>query len=237
MKQNVRRLVASEWMFMLLWGVTILSPVFAGAYAFKHRSCLPSQARPDLGCLTRTEPNASELEVYLAEDQEIIETMMGDTLLVKSPPKANPVTEVDIIGREALVNGRLLGVGDQIQDATITAVSARYVTVQWNGTSTTFSPINGQEREEASSRTSPRPRGGSTRPSTTRKRPKRSEPRSVRIKAPRGSKPVPTPKEKERLKKMPPPDEKAVRKLEKVRLKNMPSLRPKLPKKGRLKKG
>jgi len=223
---------------MMLWGVTILSPVFAGAYAFRHREYLTSQARLDLNCLIQAEPNESDLRAFLATDQEIIDAMIGDTLLVKAPPQTNPVTEVDIIGQEVLVNGKLYRVGDNVDDAKITAITARNVTVQWNGTSTTFSPINGQEQEGGSGGLSPSTRRLSSRSSTPRKRPKRSEARSVRIKPPREGKRTrtSTPEKKERLKKMSTAEKKAAKNEERKSLRKTPSPKPKVPKKARVRK-
>ncbi|MCP4450692.1 MAG: hypothetical protein GY809_04470 [Planctomycetes bacterium] len=236
MKSNAKQRLESQWLIMMLWGVTILSPVVAGAYAFRHRESLTSRARLDLNCLIQAEPSESELKLCLAKDQAIIDAMMGDTLLVKTPPQTNPVTEVDIIGQEVLVNGKLYSVGDHVDDAEITAITARYVTVQWNGTSTTFSPINGQEQAGGSRGLSQYPRRSSPRSSTSRKRPKRSEARSVRTKPSREGKRIPTPEKKERPKKMPPAEKKATKNAERKNLKKMPSQKPKVPKKARARK-
>jgi hypothetical protein len=236
MKQHKKHLLESEFLIMLLWGVTILSPVFAGAYAFRHREYLTSQARLDLNCLIQTEPNESDLKACLAKDQEVIDAMIVETLLAKAPPKTNPVTEVDIIGQEVLVNGKLYRVGDTVDDAKIMAIAARNVTVQWNGTSTRFSPINGQEQAGGSREPSRRPRRFSPGSSTTKKRPKRGEARLARVKPPRGGKRVPTPDEKERVKKAASAERKATKKLEKERSPKMPSAKPKVPKKARVKK-
>ena len=220
---------------MLLWSVTILSPVFAGAYAFRHRECPTSQARWDPSSLIQVEPSESDLKAYMAKDQEVIDTMMVDNLIAKAPPRTNPVTEVDIIGQEVLVNGKLYRVGDNVDDATITAISAQDVTVQWNGTSTTFSPIAGQDRGGASrgpSQRSGRPSPGS---STTRKRPKRGDARSVRVKPPREGKRMSTPEQKKSLRRTATADKKAATSKEKKNLKKILSGGPKVAKKARLK--
>jgi len=205
MRQNTKQLLESELLVTLLWGVAVLSLVFAGAYTFRYRACLTSQAPLDPNSLIQAEPNEVDLKGYVAKDQKVMDAMQADNLIAKAPPKTNPVTEVDIIGQEALINGKLYKVGDTVGDAKITAITARNVTVEWNGASTTFSPINGQD-QGGPSRGSGRPSPGS---SASKNRPKRSVTRSVSVKPPRAGMRVPSREDMERFKNMSPDERKA----------------------------
>ena len=208
MKHNTKQLLESELMITLLWGAAVLSLVFAGAYVFRYRACLTSQAPLDPNSLAQAEPNEVDLKGYVAKDQKVMDAMKADNLIAKAPPKTNPVTEVDIIGQEALINGKLYKVGDMVGDAKITAITARDVTVEWNGASTTFSPINGQD-QGGPSRGPGRPSPGS---SVSKNRSQKREARSVSVKPPRGGMRTPSPEDMERFKKMSPEERKAAAK-------------------------
>jgi hypothetical protein len=202
MKQNINKLFESNLGVMGLWGVTILCLVFAGAYAFRHKAFLSSQAQFDPNSLLQIEPNEAALKAYVAEDQNVMEAMKSDNLFVKAPPKTNPVKEVDIIGQEALINGKFFKVGDKVGDAKITAITARDVTVEWNGATSTFSPINGQDQGGGSKGSSQRSGRSSPRPSASKNRPNRSESRPMPARPPRGSMRRPTSEQMEQFRKM-----------------------------------
>jgi hypothetical protein len=167
MKQYLKNMLTPESRIMLLWGATTLCLVFAGAYIFRHKAFLSSQVQFDPNRLIQVEPNEAELKAYVASDQNIVEAMKADNLIAKVPPKTNPVKDVDIIGQEVIVNGKLYKVGDKIGDAEIMAIAADSVTVQWNGKSTTFTPINGQDQAGGAS-------GAGQRPGSSNKRPQPS---------------------------------------------------------------
>lgn len=205
MKQYVKNMLTSDSRIMLLWGITTLCLVFTGAYVFRHKAFLGSEVQFDPNRLSQVEPNEAELKAYVAADQNIVEAMKTDNLIAKAPPKTNPVKDVDIIGQEVIVNGKLYKVGDKIGDAEIMAITAESVTVQWNGKSTTFSPINGQDQ------------GGGSRPSVSRnrsqpsgasKRPGRAVVRSEGGGS-RGRMAPPSPEDIQRLRNMSPDERRA----------------------------
>ncbi len=197
-------MLTSDSRLMLLWGVTTLCLVFTGAYVFRHRAFLSSQVQFDPNRLIQVEPNEAALKAYVASDQNIMEAMKADNILAKAPPKTNPVKDVDIIGQEVIVNGKLYKVGDKIGDAEIMAITAQSVTVQWNGKSTTFSPINGQDQGGDSR--DPRSRSGRPSPGSTvsRNRSKRTESRPMPVRPPRGGMRRPTSEQMEQFRKMSP---------------------------------
>ncbi|MCP4454540.1 MAG: hypothetical protein GY809_24040 [Planctomycetes bacterium] len=212
MKQYTNRLLGSDSGARLLLGVTILCLVFAGAYAFRHKTFLSLQAQFDPNSLIQIEPNEAALKAYVAEDQNLMETMKGDNLFAKDPPKTNPVKEVDIIGQEVLVNGKLYKVGDKVGDAEIMAITAQSVTVQWNGATSTFSPINGQDQGGGSRGSRPRSGRPSPGPTVSRNRPKRSESRPMPARPPRAGMRMPTPEQMEQFRKMSPEQRQAATK-------------------------
>ena len=208
MKQSIKKTLTSDSRVMLLWGVTTLCVVFAAAYVFRHKAFLSSHVHFDPNRLRQIEPNEAELNAYLAEDQNMMEAIRADNLLAKAPPKSNPVTDVDIIGQEVLVNGKLYKVGDKISDAEIVAITAQSVTVKWNGTSTTFSPINGQDQGGGSSGSGQGPGASNRRsqPSGASSRPGRNV---ARGEGGRARMAPPTPEEIQRLGRMSPEERRA----------------------------
>lgn len=215
MRQLTKKLFGSQSGAMLLWGATFLCLLSAGAYAFRYRTFLNSQVQFDPNALVQAEPNEAALKAFVAEDQNVVEAMKGENLFVKTPPKTNPVTDVDIIGQEVLVNGKLYKVGDKIGDAEIMAITAGSVTVEWQGKRTTFSPINGQDQGgdsgDSRSRTS-RSSRPSSRTTVSRSRPKRTEARSGPVRPPRGGRRMPTPAEMEQFRRMSPQQQQAAAK-------------------------
>jgi hypothetical protein len=212
MKPYTKKMLESELWIMSLWGVTVLCLVFAGAYVFRYRAFLNAQVQFDPNSLSQTDPNEAELKAYVAKDQNVMEAMKAENLFVKAPPKTNPVTDVDIIGHEALINGKLFKVGDKVGDAKVTAITARGVTVEWNGASTTFSPINGPDQGGGSKRPGQRPGRPSRSPSSaSRNRPKRTAARSSSGPQ-RGGNRTPTPEQMKAFQRMSPQEQKTAMK-------------------------
>jgi hypothetical protein len=210
MKQNIKNMLTSDSRLMLLWGVTTLCLVFTGAYVFRHKAFLSSQVQFDPNRLIQIEPNEAALKAYVAADQNLMEAMKADNIIAKAPPKTNPVKDVDIIGQEVIINGKLYKVGDKVGDAEIMAITAKNVTVQWNGKSTTFSPINGQDQAGGASGSGQRPGSSNRRPqpSGTRSRSGRTVVRGEGGGS-RGRMTPPSPEDIQRLQKMSPDERRA----------------------------
>ncbi len=212
MKHYIKTLFGSKSGAMGLWGVTILCLVFAGAYVFRHKAFLSSEAQFDPNSLSQVEPNEAALKAYVAQDHNVMEAMKSDNLFAKASPKTNPVKEVDIIGHEALINGKLFKVGDMVGDAKITGITARDVTVEWNGATSTFSPINGQDQGGGSRGSRSRSGRPSPGPTVSRNRSTRRESRPMPARPPRGGMRMPTPEQMEQFKKMSPAQRQAATK-------------------------
>ena len=183
---------------MCLWGVTILCLVFAGAYVFRYRAFLSAQVQFDPNSLIRIDPNEAELKLYVAEDEKIMEAMKAENLFAKTPPKTNPVNDVDIIGQEVLINGKFYKVGDKVGEAEIMAITADSVTVEWQGARTTLTPLNGKDQGGGSS---PSSRRSTPSVSVSRNRTTRNTARAERSVRP-GRMAPPTPAEIARIRNM-----------------------------------
>jgi hypothetical protein len=87
-------------------------------------------------------PDANSLKQSLGAAQKAANTLKQNNLFVKTPPKENPIKQVDgILGHEVFIAGKWYKVGDQIADAKIVAIEATKVEIAWNGKKTSLSPI------------------------------------------------------------------------------------------------
>jgi hypothetical protein len=94
-----------------------------------------SLARPD------HDPNG--LKHCLGAARKAADTLKQNNLFVKMPPEQHPVKQVEgIFGSEVFIGGKWYKVGDKIGNATIVAINATNVKVEWNGKETSFSPID-----------------------------------------------------------------------------------------------
>lgn len=143
MKQRSETVLKSDSLVLALWGVVILCVVTSGAYVVRYQAFLDVPTPLDPNQFKHQDPNDTDLKQLVARDEDRVKAFQSDNLLVKEPPKQNPVNAVNIIGREALINGQLYKVGDKIGDALIVAITPKTVTVEWNGQKTTLSPLNG----------------------------------------------------------------------------------------------
>ncbi|MFC1760895.1 hypothetical protein ACFL6U_02315 [Planctomycetota bacterium] len=82
------------------------------------------------------------LEKALAADKEVAEALKKKNLIAPPPPEQNPIREVTgIIGHEAIINGKLYGVGDKVGDAEILEIGPISIKVTWKGKESTLSPM------------------------------------------------------------------------------------------------
>ena len=89
-------------------------------------------------------PDDNNVKSQLDKAKTIADTLKGQNLFSPPAPKQNPVTTVlGILGDEALINGRWYKAGDKVADATIVAVAPTAVTVEWDGKTKVFNPIDG----------------------------------------------------------------------------------------------
>ena len=166
MKNPVWHQNNQEWMVMGLLGLAVLSVAYAGARWIRSRAETANSVVLALRPLAIAEPNEPQIQAALAGDKPLLEALKKDNLFAPAPKPQNPVTQVNgIIGHyEALINGQLLKAGDSVGDAKIVSVTADTVTVEWQGQTSTFSPIGAPDSGGAG----PSPRNGASRPSRAR---------------------------------------------------------------------
>lgn len=92
--------------------------------------------------LTESGRDPNSLKQSLGQAKKAAETLKKSNLFVKTPPKQNPVKQVEgILGSEAFIAGKWYKVGDRIAEAKIVTIGATKVEIEWDGKKTSFSPI------------------------------------------------------------------------------------------------
>ena len=187
--------------------------MYAAASVLRYRLTSLHELSLTPAHLAKGDPNEEEFKIFLAADRERADKLKKDNLYAPAPPPRNPVGQVlGIMGNEALINGQWYKVDAKIGDATIVAITADAVTVEWKGQKTEFSPINGQGGASGPAGPPGRPPGGP---------PPGMPPNVVISSGPPGSSVGPppiSPEEMERLKSLPPEERRA---FIEARMKNM----------------
>ena len=92
--------------------------------------------------VAQSERDPNSLKQSLGQAKKAADSLKKSNLFVKTPPKQNPVKQVEgILGSEAFIAGKWYKVGDKIADAKIVTIGATKVEVEWDGKKTSFSPI------------------------------------------------------------------------------------------------
>jgi hypothetical protein len=90
-----------------------------------------------------SEPDAKNLTAQLGKFKKDADALKKQNLFSPPQPRQNPVKAVlGIFGDEALINGRWYKAGSKVADAKILAVGPTSVTVEWDGETKVFSPID-----------------------------------------------------------------------------------------------
>ena len=84
-----------------------------------------------------------ELNKCLSPTKEMAESLKKKNLFVPSQEKKNPVTEVRcILGDEVFINNKWCKEGEMVQDAKIVRLEPTQVTIEWEGKTTVFGPLD-----------------------------------------------------------------------------------------------
>jgi hypothetical protein len=125
------------------------------------------------------DPNG--LKDSLGAAKKTADTLKQNNLFVKTPPKTNPVRQVDgILGDEAFISGKWYKVGDKIADAKIVAIGATKVEIEWDGKKTSFAPM----AAASAGPPTPPPTAGPPKPEAARSAPKPPEVKAAKAEAP-----------------------------------------------------
>ncbi len=98
------------------------------------------------------------IQKELARQKPIADNLKKENLFSPPPPKEHPVKEVwGILGDEVLIKDKWYKVGQMIGDAKVVAIKPTEVSIEWDGTTKVFLPIDAAE--------APAPRGERPSPS------------------------------------------------------------------------
>ncbi|MHC4728321.1 MAG: hypothetical protein ACYS17_13960 [Planctomycetota bacterium] len=87
--------------------------------------------------------DANDIDKYFAKYKMLADALKKNNLFAPPPPKQHPVKEVTgIFGDEVIIRDKLYKVGDKVADAKIVAIEATKVTIEWDGKTKTFSPMD-----------------------------------------------------------------------------------------------
>jgi hypothetical protein len=89
--------------------------------------------------------DVNDIDKYFAKYKMLADALKKNNLFAPPPPKEHPVKEVTgIFGDEVIIRDKLYKVGDKVADATIVAIDATQVTIEWDGKKKTFSPMDAE---------------------------------------------------------------------------------------------
>jgi hypothetical protein len=92
----------------------------------------------------RSKPDGKIVADQLDKSTKVADALKKHSLFLPPAKKRHPVNAVlGILGDEALINGRWYRAGDKVADASIVAVAPTAVTVEWDGKTKVFNPIDG----------------------------------------------------------------------------------------------
>jgi hypothetical protein len=91
-----------------------------------------------------TDSNKPEdLSKYFKPGKEIADSLKKNNLFVKAPERKNPITEIRcILGNEVCINEKWYKEGEMVQDAKILKIEPAQVTIEWDGKTTVFKPLD-----------------------------------------------------------------------------------------------
>ena len=104
----------------------------------------PAKARNIVkAAIEQNTEDASDIDKYFAKYKMLADALKKNNLFAPPAPKEHPVKEVlGIFGDEVIIRDKLYKVGDKVGDATIVAIEATQVTIEWDGKNKTFSPMD-----------------------------------------------------------------------------------------------
>jgi hypothetical protein len=98
--------------------------------------------------IAKSESDPNVVEAQIAKVKPIAEDLKKNNLFSPPLPKQHPVRDVlGIFGDEVWINGKWYKAGDSIADAKIVAIGPTSVTVEWDGNTKDFYPIQAKVAE------------------------------------------------------------------------------------------
>ena len=92
--------------------------------------------------VARGDNDPNGLQRHLAQAKTVAATLKQKNLFIQARPKEHPVKQVEgILGSEVLVSGKWYKAGEKIGDAKVVEIRPTEVRIEWDGKTTTFSPM------------------------------------------------------------------------------------------------
>lgn len=93
--------------------------------------------------ITKDSTKTNDLDKYLGPTKEIANSLKKNNLFAPPQPKRNPITSVPcILGDEVFINNKWYKEGEMVQDAKIIAIEPTQVTIEWDGKTTVYRPLD-----------------------------------------------------------------------------------------------
>lgn len=93
--------------------------------------------------IARDNTRVDELNKYLSPTKEMAKSLKKSNLFTPPQEKKNPVNEVRcILGDEAFINNKWYKESEMVQDAKIVAIEPTQVTIEWDGKTKVFRPLD-----------------------------------------------------------------------------------------------
>ncbi len=96
--------------------------------------------------LERAKTDPKNIQKELAKQKPIADNLKKENLFSPPPPKEHPVKEVwGILGEEVLIKDKWYKVGQMVADAKIVDIKPTEVSIEWDGKTKVFLPIDASE--------------------------------------------------------------------------------------------
>jgi len=137
--KNRKELVGSAMV-----AVSVLSAVLIGTKVTGYFLASANAEEVVSQAIEQSKPDDKNVTAQSDKSRKVADALNKQNLFSPPPPRQNPVTVVmGIFGDEALINGKWYKAGSKVADAKILAVDATSVTVEWDGKTKVFNPIDG----------------------------------------------------------------------------------------------
>ncbi|MHC4168994.1 MAG: hypothetical protein ACYSWQ_18745 [Planctomycetota bacterium] len=124
--------------------VAVLSAVLIGTKVTGYFLASANAEDTVKQAIEQSKPDDKNVEAQAEKFRKVADALIEQNLFSPPAPRRHPVAAVmGIFGDEALINGKWYKAGDKVVDAKILAVDATSVTVEWDGKTRVFNPIDG----------------------------------------------------------------------------------------------
>jgi len=141
MKENSRRDTQHIVALALLAGSIVITVVVLAKVAGFYLDSAEAQNLAEKAA-AQSKGDTKDIDEQVAQSKTVAADLKQKNLFAPPVKKEYPVKAVQgILGSEVLIDGKLYGVGDEINGARIVAVGSTSVTVEWEGQTKEFAPI------------------------------------------------------------------------------------------------